>query len=193
MTDMPEGGARCTVPPPVGPEAMAACSGHGAADLVDAKEAPSDRPQHADANPPAASDTAQTAGLAGAPSERGGPSHRIVVVGGGAGGLELVTRLGDRLGKSGRAEVTLVEPARTHLWKPLLHEVAAGSLDLDDHALDYLAQAHWHHFRYRIGEMIGLDRAGKARAAGRQATTTEAAWSRRERAFPYDTLGDRRR
>ena len=83
------------------------------------------------------------------------------MVGGGAGGLELVTRLGDKLGRSGKAEVTLVEPSRTHLWKPLLHEVAAGSLDLDDHALDYLAQAHWHHFRYRIGEMIGLDRAGK--------------------------------
>ena len=60
--------------------------------------------------------------------------HRIVVVGGGAGGLELTTQLGDRLGKRGKAEVTLVERARTHLWKPLLHEVAAGSMDLDDHA-----------------------------------------------------------
>lgn len=96
----------------------------------------------------------------------GGAVHRsskphIVVVGGGAGGLELVTRLGDTLGKRGLAEITLIEKARTHLWKPLLHEVAAGSLDLDDHGLDYLAQAHWHHFRYRIGEMIGLDRAAK--------------------------------
>src|SRR4051794_35426759 len=51
--------------------------------------------------------------------------HRIVVVGGGAGGLELVTWLGDRLGKRGKAEVALVERARTHLWKPLLHEIAA--------------------------------------------------------------------
>src|SRR6476469_1753729 len=55
--------------------------------------------------------------------------HRIVVVGGGAAGLELVTRLGDRLGKRKRASVTLVECARTHLWKPLLHSVAAGSID----------------------------------------------------------------
>jgi Pyridine nucleotide-disulphide oxidoreductase len=55
--------------------------------------------------------------------------HRIVVVGGGAAGSELVTRLGDRLGRRGRAQVALVECARTHLWKPLLHEVAAGSLD----------------------------------------------------------------
>ena len=53
--------------------------------------------------------------------------HRIVVVGGGAAGLELVTRLGDRLDRHRRASVTLVESARTHLWKPLLHEVAAGA------------------------------------------------------------------
>lgn len=85
--------------------------------------------------------------------------HEIVVVGGGAAGLELVTRLGDRLGKSGRARITLVERARTHLWKPLLHAVAAGSLDRSQHELNYLAQAHWHHFTYRFGEMTGLDRA----------------------------------
>ena len=86
---------------------------------------------------------------------------RIVVVGGGAGGLELVTRLGDSLGKKGLAEVTLVERNRTHMWKPLLHEVASGELDINRHELDYLAQSHWHHFRYRAGEMIGLDRTAK--------------------------------
>ena len=85
----------------------------------------------------------------------------IVVVGGGAAGLELVTLLGNRLGRRGRAKVALVECARAHVWKPLLHEVAAGSLDPDAHEVSYLAQAHWHGFRYRFGEMIGLDRAGK--------------------------------
>src|SRR5579871_466705 len=85
--------------------------------------------------------------------------HRIVVVGGGAGGLELVTRLGDKLGRRRLADVALIEKARTHLWKPLLHEVAAGSMDVSRHELDYLAQAYWHGFRYRFGEMIGLDRA----------------------------------
>jgi NADH:ubiquinone reductase (H+-translocating) len=87
--------------------------------------------------------------------------HRIVVVGGGAAGLELVTRLGDTLGKRRAAQITLVERARAHLWKPLLHAVAAGSMDPDEHELNYFAQAHWHHFRYRLGEMIGLDRANK--------------------------------
>ena len=85
--------------------------------------------------------------------------HRIVVVGGGAGGLELVTRLGNRLGKRGRAHVTLIEKARTHFWKPHLHEIAAGSIDIHDHAIDYLAQSHWNGFRYRLGEVTGLDRA----------------------------------
>ncbi|HEV7266668.1 MAG TPA: NAD(P)/FAD-dependent oxidoreductase [Falsiroseomonas sp.] len=113
--------------------------------------------------------------------------HRIVVVGGGAGGLELATRLGDTLGRRGRTVVTLVDRARSHLWKPLLHEVAAGSLDVDDHELDYLAQAHWHHFTYRYGDLVGLDRARKLALLGptfdedgRQITP--------ERVEPYDTL-----
>jgi NADH dehydrogenase len=89
------------------------------------------------------------------------PRPRIVVVGGGAGGLELVTRLGDRLGRKGRAEVTLIERGRTHFWKPHLHELAAGTVDLDVHELDYLAQSHWHGFRYLFGEMTGLDREAR--------------------------------
>ncbi|HYZ43175.1 MAG TPA: hypothetical protein VE687_21470, partial [Stellaceae bacterium] len=62
--------------------------------------------------------------------------HRIAVVGGGAAGLELVTRLGDRLGRRRRASVTLLECVRTHVWKPLLHEVAAGSMDPGEHELN---------------------------------------------------------
>lgn len=48
----------------------------------------------------------------------------IVVVGGGAAGLELATRLGRKLGKRGRAHVTLIDATRTHVWKPLLHQGA---------------------------------------------------------------------
>src|SRR3954471_11421393 len=86
--------------------------------------------------------------------------HHIVIVGGGAAGLELATKLGDTLGKRA-AQVTLVERARTHIWKPHLHEVAAGTMDVGRDAVDYLAQASDHHFRYRIGEMIGLERANR--------------------------------
>jgi NADH:ubiquinone reductase (H+-translocating) len=85
--------------------------------------------------------------------------HHVVVVGGGTAGLELVTRLGNRLGRRGRARITLVERTRTHLWKPMLHAVAAGSMDPGEYEVNYLAQAHWHNFRYRFGEMVGIDRA----------------------------------
>ena len=61
------------------------------------------------------------------------PQHRIVVVGGGAGGLPLATKLGDRYGRDGRVQVTLVDRNATHVWKPLLHEVAAGRMDADAH------------------------------------------------------------
>ena len=91
----------------------------------------------------------------------GAELHQVVIVGGGAGGLELATRLGDSLGRKGKAEITLIDRTRTHVWKPLLHEIAAGSMNPDKHELEYLAQAHWHHFNFRLGEMDGLDRAKK--------------------------------
>jgi len=113
--------------------------------------------------------------------------HQIVIVGGGAGGLELATRLGDTLGRKGRARVTLVDRARTHLWKPLLHEFAAGSMDLDHHALSYLAQARWHHFRFQRGSMDGLDRRRKVvMVASTLDEDGQALIPRRE--IPYDTL-----
>ncbi|WER45030.1 NAD(P)/FAD-dependent oxidoreductase [Cupriavidus sp. WKF15] len=90
-----------------------------------------------------------------------GRAHRIIVVGGGAGGLELVTRLGDKLGKKGVAEVVLVDRLPTHIWKPLLHEVAAGSMDPNTHQLEYAAQARWHHFEFQQGELTGIDRTRK--------------------------------
>jgi len=85
--------------------------------------------------------------------------HRIVVVGGGAGGLPLVCKLGDKLGRRGKAEITLIDHFATHLWKPLLHEVAAGRMDADVHDVDYLTLAYWHRFRFRQGAVAGLDRA----------------------------------
>ncbi|MFZ1151646.1 MAG: NAD(P)/FAD-dependent oxidoreductase [Xanthobacteraceae bacterium] len=113
--------------------------------------------------------------------------HRIVIVGGGAGGLELVTRLGDKLGGRGKAEITLIERTRAHLWKPLLHEIAAGSMDLGHHELDYLAQAHWHHFRYRTGEMIGLDRGRREVLVG-PVSEENGVEVTPARGYPYDTL-----
>lgn len=83
----------------------------------------------------------------------------IVVVGGGAGGLELVTYLGNKLNK--QAKITLVDRNTTHLWKPLLHEVATGTLDVGTDAVSYRAQAHQNHFFFEQGSIIRIDRSHK--------------------------------
>ena len=93
-------------------------------------------------------------------ASQAGP-HRIVIVGGGAGGLELAVRVGKSLGRKKVAEVTLVDAARTHLWKPLLHQVAAGTLDTHADQLEYYALAQTNCFRFRLGRMDGLDRASR--------------------------------
>ncbi len=113
--------------------------------------------------------------------------HRIVIVGGGAAGSELATRLGDTLGKRRKADITLIDRGRTHIWKPMLHAVAAGSMNSGAHELNYMAQARWHHFRFQYGAMTGLDREKKLvllaathDEEGREITSV--------RAIPYDTL-----
>ncbi|WP_417586013.1 NAD(P)/FAD-dependent oxidoreductase [Nitrincola sp.] len=88
--------------------------------------------------------------------------HHIVVVGGGAGGLELVTRLGNKLGKKHKARISLVDAGLTHIWKPLLHEVAAGSLDASTNEINYRAHARKHHFEFQLGRLSDLDRRNKA-------------------------------
>jgi NADH dehydrogenase len=82
--------------------------------------------------------------------------QRIVVVGGGAGGLELARKLGVRLGK--RHLVTLVDCNRTHVWKPLLHEVAAGSLDANMDEVGYRSHCYRWGIRYFYGQIEGIDR-----------------------------------
>jgi NADH dehydrogenase len=117
------------------------------------------------------------------------PVHRIVIVGGGAGGLPLATALGDKLGdkKEGRAEITLVDRFETHLWKPLLHEVAAGRMDADAHDIDYLALGYWHHFRFRQGAIVALDRSRRTLTLG-AVDDDEGKLMLPERVLAYDTL-----
>lgn len=87
--------------------------------------------------------------------------HQIVVVGGGAGGLELATALGYRLGRHGMAKIVLVDCNLTHIWKPLLHEVAAGTINSYEDELNYFAHGARHHFEFQLGRMDGLDREKK--------------------------------
>ncbi len=80
----------------------------------------------------------------------------IVIVGGGAGGLELASKLGRKLGRS---RVTLVDSRLTHIWKPSLHEVAAGTLDAHAEGLSYQMLAHDNGFAFIYGAMTALDAA----------------------------------
>ncbi|ALX15495.1 pyridine nucleotide-disulfide oxidoreductase [Burkholderia cepacia JBK9] len=84
---------------------------------------------------------------------------RIVIVGGGIAGLQLATRLGERLGRSGRAQVTIVDRSPTHIWKPMLHTIAAGTRDVQQQQVIFLAHARDHGYTYQPGELKGLDRA----------------------------------
>lgn len=86
----------------------------------------------------------------------------IVIVGGGAGGLELATSLGHKYGKKQKAKIILVDKNRKHIWKPLLHEVATGSLDINTDGVVYRAHAATHGYEFKIGSMVGLDRERKA-------------------------------
>ena len=114
------------------------------------------------------------------------PIHKIVIVGGGAGGLELATSLGRKLGKKRLADVLLLDASATHIWKPLLHEVAAGTLD-EAEQIDYLGQAYRNHFRFRLGKMESLNRKKKE-------ITVSPVYNQHEeeiipqRIFTYDTL-----
>ncbi|CAM4341178.1 NAD(P)/FAD-dependent oxidoreductase [Acinetobacter pragensis] len=77
--------------------------------------------------------------------------HRIVIVGGGAGGLELVTQLGDSIGKSSKAHITLIDMKLTHVWKPLLHEIAAGTMNINEEETNYYSHAAKHHYEFVLG------------------------------------------
>lgn len=85
-------------------------------------------------------------------------STRIVVVGGGAGGLELVSRIGKKLGKRKKAQITLVDRSATHIWKPLYHELATGVLNSNLDEVSFQGHARNHHYRFVRGSMASLDR-----------------------------------
>ena len=82
----------------------------------------------------------------------------FVIGGGGAGGLLLAAQLGRKLGRrQGPRRVLLIDRAPIHIWKPSLHEIAAGTLDAHQEGLSYPMLARRNHFRFSLGDMAGLD------------------------------------
>ena len=116
-----------------------------------------------------------------------GDLHHIVIVGGGAGGLVLATKLGHTLGRKKQARITLIDASLTHIWKPLLHEVAVGTMDSHKDDVIFLGHAKSHHFTFQQGRMDGLDRERREiilepllDAEGKEVIP--------RRRLPYDTL-----
>lgn len=109
---------------------------------------------------------------------------KIVIVGGGAGGLELACKLGRKLGQG---HVTLVDSRLYHIWKPSLHEVAAGTLDIHQEGLSYQMLAHDNGFSYVYGAMTGLDSAARRLTVGPIATDADEEVMP-ERVIAYDAL-----
>lgn len=113
--------------------------------------------------------------------------YKIIIIGGGAAGLELATKLGKKFGKKHKAHITLLDSVKTHLWKPLLHEVAAGSLNSYGDELGYLAHAHLNHFTFRLGKAMEIDREHKEVVTAPQLDDNGVEYIPSRR-FAYDTL-----
>ena len=113
---------------------------------------------------------------------------KIVVVGGGAGGLPLVTKLGKKLGKKGLAEIHLVDANSTHIWKPLLHEVASGTLDSNQDEINYITHGKKNGYYFHLGNIEDLDKSQKTikLAPLQDLRTKEIIHSHRE--MKYDNL-----
>lgn len=111
---------------------------------------------------------------------------QIVIVGAGTAGLNLATRLSRRLGQAGKAEITLVDENLSHMWKPSLHEFAAGTKGFDEE-ISLLEHSHRNEYNFRLGRFTGIDR--EKRLVELQAVNDP---SNRplapKRALPYDIL-----
>ncbi|WP_409075512.1 NAD(P)/FAD-dependent oxidoreductase [Pantoea sp. C3] len=112
---------------------------------------------------------------------------KIVIVGGGAGGLEMATQLGHKLGRKNKAEIILVDRNHSHLWKPLLHEVATGSMDEGIDALSYLAHARNHGFQFQLGSLTDINREKKVISLA-EVLDAQSEVLVPQREVPYDTL-----
>ena len=73
-------------------------------------------------------------------------------------GLEIASALARRWRRPGPPTVTLVDRDSAHVWKPMLHMIAAGTRDVSQQQTPYLAQARDTGFVYQPGELCGLNR-----------------------------------
>src|ERR1700745_581340 len=80
-------------------------------------------------------------------------AHRVVIVGGGFGGLNAARNL-----KRASVEVTLIDRRNFHLFQPLLYQVATGALSPGEIAspLRYVLNRQ-RNTRVLLGEVVDID------------------------------------
>jgi NADH:ubiquinone reductase (H+-translocating) len=110
----------------------------------------------------------------------------IIIVGGGVAGLILATRLGHVLSRRGHARISLIDRSWIHVWKPMLHTFAAGTWNIYQQQVQYVAHARTHHFEYVPGQLEAIDHAAaRIRLAPLQAAGEMVAGARE---LDYDVL-----
>lgn len=106
-------------------------------------------------------------------------THRIVIAGGGFGGLYAALELEKALGRDDTLEVTLVNKDNFFLFTPMLHEVAASDIDLA-HIVSPV-RALLRRVRFFQGEVRGIDLTTRT-------VTVEHGFDGHRHAMPYDSL-----
>jgi NADH:ubiquinone reductase (H+-translocating) len=105
-------------------------------------------------------------------------SHRVVVIGGGFGGLQAVKAL-----RGAPVEVTLIDRNNYHLFQPLNYQVATGSLSPDEIAEPLRSIfRHDREVRVLMGEATRVDLEVRAVAVAPSAGEID------EETVPYDSL-----
>ena len=106
------------------------------------------------------------------------PPHRVVVVGGGFGGLSAVRAL-----RRAAVDVTLVDRRNFHLFQPLLYQVATGALSPGEIASPLRGiLKRQRNATVLLGEVEGFDLGARKVLLGRQANGESSG------ELPYDTL-----
>src|SRR3546814_16130913 len=81
----------------------------------------------------------------------------------------------------------LIDREPAHVWKPMLHTIAAGTADTGANQTAYLVQAQQRGFRFEMGEVMAVDRAAKQVLLA--PPVVAGAEILPPRSLPYDTIG----
>lgn len=86
---------------------------------------------------------------------------KIIIVGGGIGGLILATKLGKYAKKNNTIKIILIDKNSIHTWKPSLHKIAADAINKNSTSIEYSAHAKKNNFKFKLGCLKKINRKNK--------------------------------